>query len=208
MTQVDRMPPTQRALKRTLDLAAALIGLLVLLLPLAVLAALVRLSSPGPAFFVQARVGRHGRPFRCVKLRTMRAGADAGGPVTAAGDGRITPIGGFLRRYKLDEWPQLWNVLVGDMSLVGPRPDVPGYADRLEGDARRLLALRPGITGPATLHFRDEEALLAALPNPREYNDSVIWPKKVQLNLAYLDHWSLWTDIRYILETVLPRSTA
>ncbi len=94
------------------------------------------------------------------------------------------------------------------MSLVGPRPDVPGYADRLQGDARRPLELRPGITGPATLHFRDEEALLATVPNPQEYNDTVVWPKKVELNLDYLDTWTVWTDIRYILETVLPRGTA
>lgn len=202
------MTPRQRALKRSLDLAVSLAGLLVLLIPFAVLAALVRLSSPGPAFFVQARVGRHGRPFRCVKFRTMRVGTDAGGPVTTAGDARVTPIGRFLRRYKLDEWPQLWDVLLGHMSLVGPRPDVPGYADRLQGDARRLLELRPGITGPATLHFRDEEELLATVPNPQEYNDTVIWPKKVELNLDYLDTWTVWTDIRYILRTVLPRGTA
>ena len=196
----------QRSLKRSLDLSASLAGILALLIPGAVLAALVRLSSPGPILFVQTRMGRHCRPFRCVKFRTMHVGADAGGPITTATDSRVTPAGRFLRRYKLDEWPQLWNVLLGHMSLVGPRPDVPGYADRLEGDARRLLELRPGITGPATLHFRDEEALLAAAPDPQGYNDTVIWPKKVQLNLAYLDHWSLWTDIRLILETLLPRT--
>lgn len=152
-------------------------------------------------------MGRHGRPFRCVKFRTMQVGADAGGPVTSAGDARITRMGRFLRRHKLDEWPQLWNVLVGHMSLVGPRPDVPGYADRLEHDARRLLELRPGITGPATLYFRNEEALLATVPNPEEYNDTVIWPKKVELNLDYLDTWTVWTDIRCIIGAVLPRMT-
>ena len=196
----------QRSLKRSLDVAASLAGILALLIPGAVLAALVRLSSPGPVFFVQTRMGRHGRPFRCVKFRTMHVGADAGGPITTATDSRVTSAGRFLRRHKLDEWPQLWNVLLGHMSLVGPRPDVPGYADRLEGDARRLLELRPGITGPATLHFRDEETLLAATADPQGYNDTVLWPKKVQLNLAYLDHWSLWTDIRLIVETLLPRN--
>ena len=154
------MTPRQRALKRSLDVAASLAGLLVLLVPGVLIALVIRLSSPGPVFFVQMRVGRHGRPFRCVKFRTMRLGADAAGPVTAAGDSRVTPVGRVLRRYKLDEWPQIWNVLLGHMSLVGPRPDVPGYADRLEGDARRLLELRPGITCPTTLYFRDEEALL------------------------------------------------
>jgi len=200
------MTPRQRALKRSLDVAASLAGLLVLLVPGVLIALVIRLSSPGPVFFVQMRVGRHGRPFRCVKFRTMRLGADAAGPVTAAGDSRVTPVGRVLRRYKLDEWPQIWNVLLGHMSLVGPRPDVPGYADRLEGDARRLLELRPGITCPATLYFRDEEALLAATADPQKYNDTVLWPKKVALNLAYLDHWSLWTDIRLILDTLLPRS--
>lgn len=202
------MTRARRALKRSLDLSGAVVGLLVLVLPLAVLAALVKLSSAGPAFFVQTRVGRHGRLFRCVKFRTMRVGAEAGGSVTVAGDARVTPIGRFLRRSKLDECPQLWNVLLGQMSLVGPRPDVPGYADRLEGDARRLLELRPGITGPATLHFRDEEALLASVSDARQYNDTVIWPTKVALNLDYLDTWTLWADIRCLYETVRPRRTS
>jgi lipopolysaccharide/colanic/teichoic acid biosynthesis glycosyltransferase len=113
-------------------------------------------------------------------------------------------VGKFLRRFKLDELPQLWNVFMGKMSFVGPRPDVPGYADKLEEEARKILELRPGITGPATLYFRNEEELLAKAENPKEFNDRVIWPKKVQLNLCYYYHWSFWRDIGYIIVTVFP----
>jgi lipopolysaccharide/colanic/teichoic acid biosynthesis glycosyltransferase len=124
--------------------------------------------------------------------------------ITVAGDVRITPVGRCLRRFKLDELPQLYNVLVGQMSLVGPRPDVPGYADRLQGEAARLLELRPGITGPATVAFRDEEQLLAAARDPVAYNDQVLYPAKVQLNLDYLKKISLREDLRWILRTLLP----
>jgi lipopolysaccharide/colanic/teichoic acid biosynthesis glycosyltransferase len=134
----------------------------------------------------------------------MFTDAERHGTITTSTDSRITPIGRWLRRYKLDEFPQLWNVLIGKMSFVGPRPDVPGYADRLEGAARTILELRPGITGPASLYFRNEEDLLATSKDPREYNDTVIWPRKVELNLAYAENWSFWKDIGYILITVIP----
>ena len=134
-------------------------------------------------------------------LDTMRA--VGGSTVTTANDARITPLGAKLRRYKLDELPQLWNVLKGDMSFVGPRPDVPGYMDRLEGEDRELLQLRPGITGPATLKYRDEEQLLAAQDDPQVYNDTVIWPDKVAINRTYLQNWSLMNDLRLIKKTVL-----
>jgi len=134
----------------------------------------------------------------------MYCGSEAHGFVTAAGDRRVSFIGRILRRFKLDELPQLWNVLIGKMSFVGPRPDVPGYADKLTGDSRKILELRPGITGPASLYFRDEEKLLASVENPKEFNDSIIWPKKVQLNLEYYYHWSFWKDIGYILITIFP----
>ena len=126
------------------------------------------------------------------------------GSVTTSADARITPIGRLFRNYKLDESPQLWNVLVGKMSFVGPRPDVPGYADKLEGEARQVLELRPGITGPATLYFRYEEDLLAQVSDPKQFNDTVIWPKKIRLNLEYLENWSFWKDVGYILITVVP----
>jgi lipopolysaccharide/colanic/teichoic acid biosynthesis glycosyltransferase len=134
----------------------------------------------------------------------MQMDSEKYGSITTAADNRITPVGRFLRRFKLDELPQLWNVLIGNMSFVGPRPDVPGYADKLQGDARKILELRPGITGPATLYFRNEEDLLASASNPKEYSDTVIWPKKVELNLAYLEHWGFWKDLGYLLITIFP----
>ena len=191
-------------IKRLFDIIAALIGLLALILPFVVVGALVKLSSRGPVFFIQKRVGRKGRAFRTIKFRTMYLGADKEGSVTTSADARITPIGRLLRNYKLDEFPQLWNVLVGKMSFVGPRPDVPGYADKLEGEARQVLELRPGITGPATLYFRYEEDLLAQVSDPKQFNDTVIWPKKIRLNLEYLENWSFWKDVGYILITVVP----
>lgn len=127
------------------------------------------------------------------------------GSITTSNDSRITPLGCFLRKYKLDEFPQLWNVLVGKMSFVGPRPDVPGYADKLQKDARAILDLRPGITGPASLCFKDEEKLLSKVSNPKEYNDTILWPKKVKLNREYIDNWSFWKDIEYIFITLFPK---
>lgn len=192
------------SIKRVFDFVASFSGLVLLSPVMLAVAAAVRLSSPGPVLYVQDRVGRQGRLFRCAKFRTMRVGADAGGSVTAAGDDRITPVGRFLRRWKLDELPQLWNVLTGRMSFVGPRPDVPGYADRLHGEDRRILDLRPGITGPATLLFREEERLLALAKDPKAFNDDVVFPEKVRINRDYLETASFWRDIGYILATVTP----
>lgn len=142
-----------------------------------------------------------------VKLRTMRAGT-SGTTVTRSDDARITEWGRRFRRYKLDELPQLWNVLLGQMSLVGPRPDVPGYADQLEGEDRAILALRPGITGPATLAWRDEEEVLARVDDPEAYNREVVFPDKVRRNLQYLKTWSMAGDLRLIYTTVTGRSFA
>ncbi|MDE6573789.1 MAG: sugar transferase, partial [Muribaculaceae bacterium] len=128
-----------------------------------------------------------------------------GSAVSVAGESRITPLGAKLRHYKLDELPELWNVLIGDMSFVGPRPDVPGYADSLTGNDRKVLELRPGITGPASLKYRDEEVLLARQPDPQKYNDTVIFPDKVRINLYYLDNYSFVKDIQMIFCTVLGR---
>ena len=193
--------------KRTFDFSAALAGLVVLSPLMLVLAVLVRATSSGPALFIQARVGRQGRVFRCAKFRTMCTGAQAQGTVTTAADARVTPLGRFLRRWKLDELPQLWNVLAGRMSFVGPRPDVPGYADQLQGDDRRILELRPGITGPATLLFRDEERLLALAKNPQAFNDAVVYPEKVRLNREYLETGNFWRDLGYVFATVWPGLT-
>ena len=162
------------------------------------------LTSGIPIFFVQNRVGKNGLLYRLIKFRTMINGDSQllGGAITIKNDNRVTPIGKFLRKWKFDELPSLWNVLKGDMSLVGPRPDVPGYADKLKGNDRRILELRPGITGPATLKYANEEELLANVEDPQKYNDEVIFPDKVKINLEYLDNWSLWLDIKIIYETI------
>ena len=135
------------------------------------------------------------------KFRSMSQN-HGGSSVSVAGESRITPLGAKLRKYKIDELPELWNVLIGDMSFVGPRPDVPGYADNLKGEDREILKLRPGITGPASLKYRDEEELLAKQANPQEYNDNVIYPDKVKINLYYLHHYSFIMDIKMIIATV------
>lgn len=193
--------------KKLFDFAAALAGLVVLSPVMLVVAVAVRITSPGPALFIQTRVGRHGRLFCCAKFRTMRVGAHGHGSVTTAGDDRVTASGRFLRRWKLDELPQLWNVLTGRMSFVGPRPDVPGYADQLQGDDRQVLELLPGITGPATLLFREEERLLALARNPKAFNDEVVYPEKLRLNREYMETGSFWRDIGYILATIFPGAT-
>lgn len=189
--------------KYLFDRIMAFVGLVVLSPILFVVWILIRIKMPdGPAVFTQKRVGKGGKLFTMYKFRSMSA-HHSGSTVSVAGESRITPLGAKLRRYKLDELPELWNVFIGDMSFVGPRPDVPGYADKLEGDDRRVLQLRPGITGPASLKYRDEEVLLAAQVNPQEFNDKVIYPDKVRINLYYLDHYSFVADIKMIIATVL-----
>jgi lipopolysaccharide/colanic/teichoic acid biosynthesis glycosyltransferase len=222
-------------LKWIFDRLVAFIGLFFLWPVLLIVAILIKKKMPGgPAFFVQKRVGKDGKLFDCYKFRTMisvknnegaegKKGDKEWSTVSVAGDSRITPFGATLRHYKLDELPGLWNVLIGDMSFVGPRPDVPGYADQLQGDDRRVLKLRPGITGPATLKYRLEDEMIAEYIRTQRskgnteidvskmtdqelaewYNDHVIYPDKVRLNLYYLDHYSFMKDIQMILCTVL-----
>lgn len=193
------------ALKWIFDRLMALIGLLVLWPILLVVAIMICIKMPGgPVLFKQKRVGRNGKLFTMYKFRSMTVG-HGGSSVSVAGETRITPLGAKLRHYKLDELPELWNVLIGDMSFVGPRPDVPGYADLLEGEDRDVLRLRPGITGPASLKYRDEEDLLAKQSDPQKYNDTVIFPDKVKINRYYLSHYSFIQDIRMIFCTVLGR---
>ena len=190
-------------LKYIFDRVVSFIGLLFLLPVLLVVSILVKVKMPdGPVIFTQKRVGRHGRLFTIYKFRTMEV-KHTGSTVSVAGESRITPLGAKLRKWKLDELPELWNVLIGDMSFVGPRPDVPGYADLLKDGEERVLELRPGITGPASMKYRDEEELLSQVDNPQEYNDTVIYPDKTRLNLYYLDHYSFIDDIRMIVCTVL-----
>lgn len=184
------------------DRIMSLVGLIILSPVLLVVAILIRVKMPGgPVLFKQKRVGKEGKLFRMVKFRSMSV-AHGGSSVSVAGESRITPLGAKLRKYKLDELPELWNVLIGDMSFVGPRPDVPGYADKLVGEDRVILKLRPGITGPASLKYRDEETLLATVEDPIRYNDEVIFPDKVRINKEYYYNWSFWQDIRYIVRTV------
>jgi lipopolysaccharide/colanic/teichoic acid biosynthesis glycosyltransferase len=191
-------------LKRIFDFTIAFIGLLLLWPLILIVALVVKLTSKGPVLFIQKRVGRGGKLFNCYKFRSMVKNADKEGSITVATDLRITAVGKTLRKYKLDELPQLWNVLIGKMSFVGPRPDVPGYADMLKGDDVPVLGLRPGITGPATLYFRNEEELLTKVDNPRQFNDSVIWPLKVAINKQYIQKWNFFKDIGYIIITIIP----
>ncbi len=211
------------------DRVVALIGLLFLWPVLIIVAILIKVKMPGgPAIFKQKRVGLNGDLFTMYKFRSMTV-SHGGSSVSMAGENRITPLGAKLRKYKLDELPELWNVLIGDMSFVGPRPDVPGYADNLVGEDRLVLKLRPGITGPATLKYRNEEEEIADFVHRVRseksgvmneysavdfssmsdeeiavwYNDNVIYPDKVKINLEYYRHNSLVGDLKYILETVL-----
>ena len=189
-------------LKYIFDRITALLGLIFLSPILLLTWILIHIKMPdGPAIFTQKRVGKDGKLFTMYKFRSMSQ-QHSGYSVSVAGESRITPLGAKLRKYKIDELPELWNVLIGNMSFVGPRPDVPGYADKLEGEDRDILKLRPGITGPASLKYRNEEELLAKQANPQEYNDFVIYPDKVRINLFYLKHYSFMMDIMIIIATV------
>ena len=217
-------------LKWIFDRVAALCGLLLIWWVYPIVAILIKVKMPGgPAFFCQKRVGKDGKLFTCHKFRTMTV-KHSGSTVSVAGDNRITPLGAKLRHYKIDELPGLWDVLIGNMSFVGPRPDVPGYADQLQGDDRKVLKLRPGITGPATLKYRLEDEMIADfisevkkggpsksplkgdLQIPQGltdqelavwYNDNIIYPDKVRLNKYYYEHYSFVKDIEMIFATVL-----
>ena len=217
-------------LKWLFDRLVAFIGLLFLWPIILIIAILIKVKMPGgPAFFVQKRVGKDGKLFNCHKFRSMTVKHN-GSSVSVAGDSRITPFGAKLRHYKIDELPGLWDVLIGNMSFVGPRPDVPGYADKLTGEDRDVLKLRPGITGPATLKYRVEDEMIAefvkeikagqhenikAIKDAPDfstmsdqeiavwYNDHIIYPDKVRLNCYYYRNYSFVKDIQMIFATVL-----
>lgn len=207
-------------LKFLFDRVVSFIGLLLLWPLLIVMAILIKIKMPGgPAFFTQKRVGKNGKLFTCHKFRSMTM-KHGGSTVSVAGDSRITPLGATLRHYKIDELPGLWDVMIGNMSFVGPRPDVPGYADRLEGEDRIVLKLRPGITGPATLKYRLEDEMISeyvaqkqkegdirtAQEIAEEFNDRVIYPDKVRINKYYYEHYSFIKDIQMIFCTVLGKN--
>jgi lipopolysaccharide/colanic/teichoic acid biosynthesis glycosyltransferase len=188
--------------KRAFDIVASLAGLL-LLAPVILLCWLVAATETrSNGFFIQKRIGRHGRVIRVCKIKTMYPGDTRRSPIASRNLASISQSGRFFRKYKLDELPQLFNVLAGSMSFVGPRPDVPGYADRLQGEDRIILSLRPGITGPASIKYKDEEAILASVDDPETYNDRIIWPDKVKINREYFNNYSLLRDLRYIFHTI------
>jgi len=194
----------QAALKRTFDIVGAFVGLLLtgwIILPAFVAASFDTRTN---GFFTQQRVGRNGRVFKVVKIRTMRQIKGLNTTVTTGHDPRITSLGRFFRHTKIDELPQLFNVLIGQMSFVGPRPDVPGFADQLQGDDRIILNVRPGMTGPATLKYRNEEKLLSRYENPEQYNKEVIFPDKLRINREYVENYKFYKDIKYILQTIIP----
>ncbi|MEI6061057.1 MAG: sugar transferase [Bacteroidota bacterium] len=189
-------------LKRLFDIAASIFGLIVVSPALLIIAVLIKLKMPGPVFFRQNRVGRHAKLFRMVKFRTMKVN-HGGSTISVKGESRITPLGATMRKYKLDELPEFWNILIGDMSFVGPRPDVPGYADKLTGNDRLLLTFRPGLTGAASIKYSNEEELLSEQPDPIKYNDEFLYPEKVRINNNYVKNWTFFLDIKIIFFTLL-----
>ncbi len=197
----DNLNKGQKKIKRLFDLFFSFIGFVVFMIPISILIAFSTISTRKFGLFKQKRIGLAGEVFVMFKIRSMKSGQSFN-EITVDSDPRITGFGRFMRANKLDELPQLWNVIKGDMSLVGPRPDIAGYADKLEGSDRIILNLRPGITGPATLKYKNEEMILSQKNEPLKYNDEVIWKDKVEINKEYIRNWSLKGDIRFILKTI------
>ena len=193
-------------MKRTMDILFSILAVIILFPLFFLLSILIKSTSKGPVFFIQERVGKDGKIFKMIKFRSMFVTQESSSTISIKGDIRVTKIGVFLRRYKLDELPELINVLLGHMSLVGPRPDVPGYADKLVGEDRNILKLRPGITSPASLKYSNEEEILVKQKNPKAYNDEVIYPDKVRINLEYYNNQSIWLDIKIIFATIFRTS--
>ena len=191
----------QLIIKRSFDVFFSFIGIIFLSIPILILSIFASISTKKSGIFKQERIGQHAKPFYIFKIRSMIEN-NASNHITVKNDKRITKFGRFIRKYHLDELPQIYNVFIGEMSFVGPRPDVKGYADLLTNDDRIILKIKPGITGPATLAFKNEEALLAKQKNPKYYNDEVLWKQKVILNKNYIKNWSLINDLKYILQTL------
>ena len=189
--------------KYIFDRIVALTAMILLSPVILILFIILKIAMPGGAFvFKQERIGQHGKPFMIYKIRTMYDNAEQGGSVSTYDDPRITPFGRWLRETKLDTILELINVLKGEMSFVGPRPDVAGYADKLQGNDRKILELRPGITGPASIKYRHEDKILAQQKDPKKYNDEIIYPDKVRINLDYYENWSFFLDIKIIFQTL------
>ena len=193
-------------MKLIFDYFFATVGLFISLPLLLIIGICIKLTSKGPIFYTQERIGRYGNIFRIIKFRTMTSGHGNTTTITIDGDLRITSLGRFLRKYKLDELPELLNILKGEMSFVGPRPDLPGYADKLKGKSRNILVLKPGITSRASLKYANEEKILAKQDNPINYNNEVIYPDKVKMNLDYYYNHNLWIDIKIIFATIFRTS--
>jgi len=191
--------PAQLQVKRIFDFSFALVLLPLVFIPLVVLLIGAAIDVGNFGWFRQLRVGQDGQLFYMFKLRTLKAGKHSLGAL----DDHASAYGRFLRRRKLDELPQLFNVLLGDMSFVGPRPDVQGFADVLTGDDRVILKVKPGVTGPATLKYKNEEEILAMQSNPESYNRTIIWPDKVEINKKYVYNWSFYLDLNYILQSLI-----
>lgn len=189
----------QQLIKRLFDLVLAIVVLPFVLLPMGLFFIVASFSTGKKGLFMQQRIGKGGRPFTMYKLRTLKGSNHFDSKAIKKSE---SPFGSWLRKTKLDELPQIFNVLIGDMSWVGPRPDVAGYADRLEGNDRIILSVRPGITGPATIKYKNEDAVLVEQTNPNLYNDTVIWPDKVAINKDYVKNWSLKGDMKYIIGSV------
>ncbi len=203
MNKLRGLNKRQHFVKRIFDLFFSLLGLVFFIIPILILMIFATFSTQKFGIFSQIRVGENAKLFEIYKIRTMKVHIPKEDFITLKNDDRITPFGKFLRAYKLDELPQLFNVLIGDMSLVGPRPDVPGYADELKGNNKIILTVKPGITGPATLKFKEEEDLLFKQNNPKEYNDKTIWPEKIEINKQYIEEWTLFNDIKYVIKTII-----
>ena len=188
-------------LKRTFDIILSIFAIFLLFPSFLVVSFLIVIDSGFPIFFLQKRIGRGAKEFNIIKFRTMKTN-DKNITITVSDDSRITRIGKFLRKTKIDELPEILNVLFGQMSFVGPRPDVKGYADKLKGTNRKILDLRPGITGPASLKYYNEEYILSKKSNPKKYNDEVIFPDKVKINMYYFHNRSFFLDLKIIFATI------
>ncbi len=191
----------QLLIKRLFDLFLSFFGIFLFSIPILFFFVIATISTRKFGLYTQKRIGQHGNLFTMLKIRTM-TGDENGNYITMKNDSRITSFGRFLRKFKLDEIPQIFNVLFGTMSFVGPRPDVKGYADLLQGKDRIILSVKPGITGPATLKFKEEESLLEKQENPKKYNDEVIWIEKIEINKKYIENWTFIGDVKYILKTI------
>ena len=194
---------SQKRLKRIFDFSLSIFGLFFLWWVILIAWLLASIDTKKNGFFLQERIGRHSTRFKIIKIRTMLSSDFISTTVTLVDDARITNLGKLFRKFKIDELPQLINIFLGHMSFVGPRPDVPGFADCLREDDQTILSVRPGITGPASIKYKDEELLLSKQSNPEEYNMKVIWPDKVKINKQYIEEYSFLNDLSYIWITIV-----